>query len=158
MLPSFFFYKNGEEVDDVKGANYKELRVKLEKYTKVEEHATVPKCCCCIPLHVAMIIIGVLTAYELGYNTWYSMHLSSNDGSSAGIGIWFILKLATIASFVWLIFLRKNDQARKFTFITYTATQVLEIILVVVWFLVAWYSHDYYCVSARNKCTPDGLC
>ena len=105
-----------------------------------------------------MAIVGVLTAWELGYNTWFSVHLSVNDGSAAGISIWFILKLITLASFIWLLFLRESVQARRFTFITYTATQVLEIVLVTIWFLVEWYSHQYYCVSATNKCTPDGLC
>ena len=142
----------------MKGANFKELKVLLEKYSKVEDHVPNPKCCCCIPLHVAMIIIGVFVAWELGYNTWYSVHLHSNDGSEAGIIIWFMLKLATAASFVQLLFMRKSEKARKITFLTYTITWVLEMILVVLWFLIAWYSAEYYCVSAVNKCTPDGLC
>ena len=33
VLPSFYFYKNGEEIDDVKGANQKELKAKMEKYS-----------------------------------------------------------------------------------------------------------------------------
>lgn len=33
VLPSFYFFRNSEEIDTVKGANHKELRCKLEKYS-----------------------------------------------------------------------------------------------------------------------------
>ena len=37
VLPSFYFYKNGEEIDDVKGANQKELKCKLERFSQVSD-------------------------------------------------------------------------------------------------------------------------
>ena len=156
VLPSFYFFRRGEEIDSVKGANHKELRCLLEKYTEQKE--VTPKCCCCIPLHVAMIIIALLTVYELGYNTYYSVIVGENDGSIVWLVFWFLLKLAAVLSFVYICIRRQNAKARKINFITYCSTQAAEIILICIWFTVAWTTNDYKCAFAVNKCTPSGLC
>ena len=120
VLPSFYFFRNGEEIDTVKGANHKELRCKLEKYS--EQKIIVPKCCCCIPLHVAMIIIALLTAWELGYNTYYSVHLSANDAPIFGIILWFVLKFVALLTFIYIAFRREDSRARKINFLTYSVS------------------------------------
>ena len=120
VLPSFYFFRNGEEIDTVKGADQKQLRYLLEKYS--DQKSLSPKCCCCIPLHVAMWIIALLTAYELGYNTYYSVILFENDGSILGLLLWFLLKLAAVLSFIYICIKRQDSKARKINFITYGST------------------------------------
>ena len=160
VLPSFYFFKQGEEIDSVKGANEKELRCKLEKYSEQTESR--PTCCCCIPLGVAMVIIGCITAWELGYNTYYSVILVDNDASIVGIVFWFLLKLAAMLAFVYLALRncgdREDPRSRKINFLTYMSTSIVEALLIIIWFTVAWTSHDYKCTFASANCTPNGLC
>ena len=149
VLPSFYFFKNGEEIETVKGANHKELRCKLQKYSEEKETSASATCCCCIPLGVAMVIIGLFTAFELGYNTYYSVILMQNDGSIFGLVFWFLIKLSVVISFVVLAFRRDNSRLRKINFITYSSMQfIAEVLLIALWFTVIWTKHDYSCTFA----------
>ena len=105
-----------------------------------------------------MILIALLTAWELVYNTLNSVTLWENDGSIIAVIIWFLLKLTAVFSFIFVAFFRKEPRARKINFITYTFTQIAEIILVCVWFMSVWIKYDYKCTFAANNCTPSGPC
>lgn len=67
-----------------------------------------------------MIIIAVLTAWDLGYNTYYSVHLKENGASLFGIILWFLLKFAALLTFIYIAFRREDTKARKINFFTYT--------------------------------------
>ena len=158
VLPAFYFFRNGEEIDSVIGASEKELRTKLKNYSEIKDAMQKGKCCCCIPLGATMVIIGVITAFELGYNTWYSYILKENEGSIIGLIFWFLLKLAAVLSFVHLAFRKDNVQVRKVHWITYGSTQLLELIVMSLWLLIAWTNSDYSCIFVSSKCIYSSQC
>jgi len=158
ILPSFYFYRKGEEIDVVKGASEKELTAKLQKYSKITDAVSKFKCCCCIPLDVAMIIIGLITVYEFVYNTWYSVILRENEGSWFGIIFWFLFKIAAVGSFIYLALRRNDEKARKINWLAYMSMQIAEVVLICLWFTVAWTTSNYKCTFASNHCIADDLC